>query len=268
MRIAMITDVHLGPVEYKNGKPAKLTHHAEPLTRAFVDALSREKPDVIVNLGDVLQDEDHARDLENYTLFCELLSSARLPVLHVAGNHDQVNLSDEELCAAWSKAGLHVANTHYSCERAGYHFVVLSTVWNEPNDVHLPTGQLEWFERDLAQAQRPVVVLSHQSLSEMNLTGNRWFSEHAHMALIRERAQIRALMARHRVVAAFNGHVHWNHVDVLDGIPFVTLQSLTENAMPEGEPAPAASYAVVDVDPHVVHVRVEGRQPCRFQFHR
>ncbi len=43
------------------------------------------------------------------------------------------------------------------------------------------------------------------------------------------RALQRVVAEAPRVVAVFNGHVHWNHFDVISGVPYITLQSLIEN---------------------------------------
>jgi hypothetical protein len=113
------------------------------------------------------------------------------------------------------------------------------------------------------------VLLTHQSVSEMSLLGNRWFEAAPHLALIHERAEIRRVLERHgNVLAAFNGHAHWNHIDVIAGVPFITVQSLTENATPGGAPTPAAASAIVDLSGSGVQLYVSGAQPVRFALRR
>ena len=51
-----------------------------------------------------------------------------------------------------------------------------------------------------------------------------------------------------RVRAVFNGHLHWNHLDVIAGIPYVTVQSLIENLDDDAPGRPAAAHAVVRAD--------------------
>jgi hypothetical protein len=274
MRLGIVTDVHLGPVEYKDGRPVKLTGYAEPLTRQVVQRwVQQHRPDVALNLGDVLQDESRPADLENYRLFCSLLDDARVPVLHVAGNHDQVHLSDADLLGfwrleeRWPGALLHPGSTAYSADVGGYRFVVLSTLWAPPRGVFLGEGQLAFLDERLASAQGPCIVLTHQSASEMSLAGNHWFQAEPHMCLIHERAEIRRIIERRgNVAAVFNGHAHWNHVDVIAGVPYITLQSLTENITPGAEPTPAATSAIAEVTPAGLDLLVEGGQPLRFSL--
>ncbi len=69
----------------------------------------------------------------------------------------------------------------------------------------------------------------HHSAADQDLRGNRWFEGSPHLCLVRERRAMRRLFEEHGVLAVFNGHLHWNHLDVIRGIPYVTLQSLIEN---------------------------------------
>jgi DNA repair exonuclease SbcCD nuclease subunit len=268
--LGLITDVHLGPVRMKDGTPVKLTGYAEPLAREVVQTWrARDRPDLVLNLGDVLEDVSPEQDRAHYERFLEVLSEAGAPALHVAGNHDQVHLSDRALLGLWglpAAARVHAGSTAYGVAVGGFHFVVLSTHFGS-DGVFLGDGQLGFLKAELERAEGPVLLLTHQGVSDAILTGNHWFEHDPHTCLVHERAEIRRLLEQSgKVAAAFNGHAHWNHLAVAGGIPYVTLQSLTENVTRDGEPTPAATYAVVDIDPSGMHVRVEGRQPARYQM--
>ncbi|HYP88444.1 MAG TPA: metallophosphoesterase, partial [Polyangiaceae bacterium] len=63
MRFALISDVHLGPLASHQGKLRKLTHQSEELIAAFVRRMRDElNPDLVINLGDVLEDESSELD--------------------------------------------------------------------------------------------------------------------------------------------------------------------------------------------------------------
>lgn len=280
MRLGIITDVHLGPApdgaRPREGQPLKLTAHAEPLTTRVVQGWREcEHPELVLNLGDVLSDVSRAVDLESYARFCALLDGAGVPVLHVAGNHDQVNLSDRDLLGLWQLSGRwpqalrHESSTAYAADFGGVRFVILSTLWLPPDGVFLGHGQLAFLDRCLASAPGACVLLSHQAASEMSLAGNRWFEAQPQLALIRERAEIRRVLSRHgNVIAAFSGHAHWNHVEVIAGVPFITVQSLTENVGSAGQPLPAAASAIVELSEAGVQLYVGGAHPQRFALRR
>lgn len=266
MRFALITDVHFGPLAYFQGKLRKLSHEAGRLTRELVLRMNEvERPDLVVNLGDVVEDESRELDLARYREFMQILGGLAAPVLHVAGNHDQINLSDDDLRELWGQQG----PLHYSRDVAGVHFVVMNTLETKDVSVRIPSEQLGWLEADLAAARAPVVVLTHHPMSDQDLTGNRWFERAPHICRVAERKAFRKVLERSgKVVAVFNGHAHWNHFDLLAGIPYFTLQSLIENLNDDAPGRPARAYAVCDLEPHRLSVRVDGEETLRFQIER
>src|ERR1700722_6518305 len=67
LTIGIVTDLHFGPEARWNGKLRKLTHQAAELTTEFVRAMNAEvQPDLVVNLGDDIEDESREADLERY----------------------------------------------------------------------------------------------------------------------------------------------------------------------------------------------------------
>jgi 3',5'-cyclic-AMP phosphodiesterase len=84
---------------------------------------------------------------------------------------------------------------------------------------------------------------------------------------VAERQQLRAVVeASGKVVAVFNGHVDWNHLDVIADIPYITLQSLTENLDDDAPGRPARAWAVCDLDERRLVIRVYGEEPQRYQL--
>jgi len=263
MRFALISDVHFGPAAYFEGKLRKLTAQAGELCAEFVTRMNREiRPDLVVNLGDVIEDESRAADLERYGQFLHAMSSLQSPVLHVAGNHDQVNLTDDDLRALWQHSG----NLHYSRDVAGVHFSVLRTIEITDQAIHLPEDQLAWLREDLAATSLPTVILMHHPASEMRLDGNRWFEKRPHVCRVAERRAFQRIVSEApRVVAVCNGHVHWNHFDVIGGVPYITLQSLVENLDDDAPGRAARAHAVLELNDKRLVVTVSGAETARYQ---
>ncbi len=266
VRFALVTDVHLGPPARFGGKLRKLSHEAPRLVRGFVERMNAvERPELVVNLGDVIEDESREIDRERYASFVELLSGLDAERLHVAGNHDMVHLDADDLRALWGHAG----PLYYSRDVGGVHFAVLHTLETKDVAVHLPADQIAWLQGDLARAAAPVVVLVHHPASEMRLDGNRWFEKAPHICRVAERRDLRRVIeASGKVVAVFNGHAHWNHLDVIGGIPYVTLQSLIENLDDDAPGRAADACAVCDLDERRLVVRVLGEERAIYQFER
>ena len=267
LTIGIVTDLHFGPAAYHDGKLRKLTHHAGALATEFVRTMNDEvKPDLVVNLGDDLEDESREADLARYGECQRILRTAHATLVNVAGNHDTVNLTREDLNRFWQRPL--DASLHYSFDHAsGWHFVVLHTAERKDRDVRIAAPQLAWLKADLAATSRPTIVLMHHSASEQDLDDSRWFFGRGHVALVEERAELRAIFEESKNVrAVFNGHIHRNHFDVIRGIPYVTVQSLIENLDDDAPGRPSASHAVVRLSAERIVVRVRGNDPARYQI--
>jgi Icc protein len=264
MRIALISDEHFGPRAYHEGKLRKLTERAAELSERFVERMNRvERPDLVINLGDVIEDESHARDLEEYGKFVAILAKLEARVVHVAGNHDQVNLSDDDLRALWGHSG----ELHYHFDLGGFRFVVLRTIEHKDTAIRLPQEQIDFARDVLASSPFQAIVLMHHPASDQELTGNRWFERAPHVCRVAERKALRRVFEDSgKVRAVFNGHVHWNHLDVIRGIPYVTLQSLIENLDDDAPGRAAGAFAVCELEPRRLVVSVHGEETSRYQF--
>jgi 3',5'-cyclic AMP phosphodiesterase CpdA len=263
VRLALITDAHFGPAGYHQGKLRKLTHHAPALTHAFVEAMNQaEHPDWVVNLGDVIEDAGQEEDQLHYGQFIEALGPLHAPVLHVAGNHDQVHLTPDALRRLWA----HQGPLHYTRELGSMTAIVLRTD-HGARDVRLEAEQIAWLEQELARAKGPCLIFLHHPLCEMDVSDNVWFRSQPNICRVAERRRVRdVLEAAGNVRAVFNGHVHWNYLSVMNGIPYVTLQSLTENVDDDAPGRPAGAYAVVDVEGARLDVRVMGLHPAHYRL--
>jgi 3',5'-cyclic AMP phosphodiesterase CpdA len=266
LTIALVTDLHFGPEARFAGKLRKLTAHAGDLARAFVERMNREvKPDLVVNLGDDIEDESLEADRARYAECQRILRGCDAELVNVAGNHDTVHLGPDDLLAAWGRpAG---GALYGALDRGGFHFVVLHTRERKDHDVSVGEDQLAWLAGDLAANRGPTIVLMHHSAADQDLRGNRWFEGAPHICLVRERRKLRALFEEHGDVrAVFNGHLHWNHLDVIRGLPYVTVQSLIENLDDDAPGRAAAAHAVVRLSAKRIVVEIEGAERARYQF--
>jgi 3',5'-cyclic AMP phosphodiesterase CpdA len=263
LTIGIVTDLHFGPEARWQGKLRKLTHMAGELAADFVRRMNDDvKPALVVNLGDDIEDESRAADIARYGECQRILRQAKAPLVNVAGNHDLVHMNREDLNHAWERTG----PLYYSFDVGGWHFVVLHTIEKQDVEIRVPETQIEWLRADLAHGTAPAVVLMHHSASEQDVEDSRWWPGRRHLALVKERAELRAAFeGSKRVRAVFNGHLHWNHFDLIAGIPYVTVQSLIENLDDDAPGRAAAAHAVVTLGERGMNVRVRGNDPARYQ---
>jgi 3',5'-cyclic-AMP phosphodiesterase len=266
--IGVVTDLHFGPEARFGGKLRKLTAQAPTLTRTFAAKMREEtQPDFVVNLGDDIEDESPERDAERYAECLSILAESGRELVHVAGNHDRVHLSPSDLRRLWGMPPQ--GRLHRRFSRGGISFLVLATHERKDRDVRIDADQLAWVESELASGDGPVVVFMHHSAADQDLRHNRWFSDLPQLCLVEERARLREIFERSgRVRLVVNGHLHWNHLAVHAGIPYVTVQSLIENVDDDAPGRAAAAHAVIRLEEQTTHIEIFGAEPCRYQFSR
>ncbi|MBM4319473.1 MAG: phosphoesterase, partial [Deltaproteobacteria bacterium] len=259
LRLTVITDIHHGPRATCRGQLRKLGELAIPLAAAFVRQMNEVvRPDLVVHLGDAIEDVDRQSDRAHYARVIELLGQLEAPLLHVTGNHDEVNLAVAELEQLRGPAALRPP-----CTLLGHRLLALPAhctarrCWTDEEEIAA-------LQRELEATDLPVLLFVHPSLADQELTGNSWFDGLPYQCLIEQRRSVRQLLEQSgRVRAVIGGHLHWNRLDAHAGIPYFTVQSLIENvAPPDAPPLAAAAWALFELGPGQIRGEVRGHDPA------
>ena len=242
LKLGFVTDIH-------HCDP-QLTSHgivASGHLREILDSPALESVRALIDLGDRATetesfDGDHALLLE----VAEVFKTFGKPQLHLNGNHDLVRMTATDNAAALGgPVGSHVM------ELDGFELIV----WQlNPRFVkmgkalEIDAADLSWLRDTLAASREPSLILTHFPLDGGAMTANFYFegagqilAGYSNSAAARE-----IICASDSVVACLSGHTHWNRLTTIDGVHFITLQSMTENATTY--PHPALSYATLELD--------------------
>jgi len=262
MKIAIISDIHIGPEGYHKGIKRKLTQYSEEFIHSFVQRVNTDiQPDFVVQLGDLIEDVNLSDDLVNFQRGIEAFKSLNQPVHHLIGNHDNRNLSDEKLCEL-----LELDHLYYSFDAGDYHFVMLhSKAPVRGGYSFIPDEELIWLQDDLDQTGKATLIFVHHSLADQDLMGNPWFEGLPEQCLVKNRQEVRAILETSgKVLAVINGHLHWNRVDIHSRIPYITVQSLIENF--NNDDIPAGAYAILELDKALLKIDVLGNDIMSFSY--
>ena len=210
IRIGMCSDVHLPTM-----------HDSEKRVTAFIDNMKIAKPDFIVELGDFgIPDE-------KYAPYFEVWNSFPGPKYHVIGNHEMDGGTSLDEAVSYRK----MQKSYYSFTQNGFQFIVL-----DGNDKEFPDQkgyrsymgkvQLSWLEQELMQTENPVVIFSHQGIgTDPGNPGERYSIENAD--------EVRKIFEMHnqtskasKIIACFNGHTHHDDAEEINGIWYVTINSM------------------------------------------
>jgi len=259
MKFSILTDIHLGSEGYYKSVLRKMNKDVKKFLDDFVSEMNNNiKPEFIVVLGDLIEDDNETNDKKNIDYIVKLLKKLECPVYYVAGNHDLKNISEVELAKLFNQESL-----YYSFDSDSLHFIVLFSKVLEDRSIWIPDEQKEWLKQDLNKTDRKSIVFVHHGLADQDLTGNPWFENAPEYCLLKNRREIRDLfLTSNKVIAVFNGHLHWNKLDIHNNIPYFTIQSLTENEDNKG--IASETHAIVNIEDNKINVDIKGNYPKKF----
>ncbi len=256
LRLAIVTDIHHGATRF-----TKLGEFALPMLEAFFAGVLESEFDLVVDLGDRITNVDHDTDLELMRQVEAAFAEIDTPREHLLGNHDLHYLSVAE-----NEAILRRPCVSHSFDLKGRHLVFwqhdLSDKFAESP---LPSqAGLDWLRADLADTTLPAILFSHVPLNDAAMIGNIYFQNNEPLATLQHAAEARQIIeAAGNVVLCIAGHVHWNDSATIDGIRYLTLQSLTESYTTQGEASGA--WAEIEIGDQEVHWRAHGGDPMTYE---
>jgi alkaline phosphatase len=235
LRVGLMTDLH-----YADKPPTKTRFYREALAKLdeAVEAMNREKPALVIELGDFIDQADSVeKEIEWLKTMESHFARLSMPRHYVLGNHCVGTLTKEEFTANTKATG-----SFESFEAGGVTFVILDacfrsdgTPYSRKNfdwkDANVPKDELSWLENQLSKASGPVIVLAHQRLDADKAQA------------VQNAAEVRSLLEKSgKVLAVFQGHSHKNDYQLITGIHYTTLV-----AMVEGSGAENNGYTMLDV---------------------
>lgn len=256
LRLVVVADIHHGA-----DLGSKLGRSALGLLDRVADVVAAERPAAVLELGDRISEVDPTTDRRLQGEVGERLAAFRAPVLSLLGNHDLVHLSAEE-----NGALLGQPMGHRLVDLEGWRILLWRAEARLPAEggFRLAPGDLAWLKAAVTGSDRPMLLASHVPLSGQALWGNHYFERRPERAGYVEQAAIRAVLAKaSRPLVALAGHVHWNSLALVDGIPHLTIQSLTESFTTDG--APAGAWARLRLGA-TVRLEVVGRDPLAVEL--
>jgi predicted phosphodiesterase len=250
--MALVADIHHG-----QDHGTKLGTAALPLLGRFRDFVAQAAPDLVVELGDRINDVDAETDLRLTREVAAAFRGINVRRAHVLGNHDNHAIDRRA-----AEGAMGVSFESWSLDANGFHVVL----WNAATSLAGGGGfrfapeDLAWLERDLAATGLPAIVCTHVPLDGGSMVGNYYFEDApAGCASYHDGTAARAVIeASGKVVLCLAGHTHWNARHTIDGVHYVTIHSLTESFTTPGRPCGA--FGLLDIG-EVITVEVFGHDP-------
>lgn len=205
-RIGICADVH-----------QDLMHDGERRLEAFINEMVSLKPDFIIQLG------DFCGPYEKNGNFMDIWRRFKGPSFHVLGNHDtDGGFSFQQVIDYWGGR-----KAYYSFDANKYHFIVLNGNERAEGDTsrwpsNISEEQIEWLKGDLHSTRLPVIIFCHQGI---DIDVNGAIERASRVRVVLERANERAGYAQVQLV--FSGHHHQDYHNVINGIHYVQINSMS-----------------------------------------
>lgn len=243
LRLAFVADIHHGKDNF-----TKMGSRAAGLMGEFARFVADAKPDAVIDLGDRISDEDRETDLRLEREVAEMFRAIHAPIHHICGNHDRDHLS-----VADNEAILGQALGHQCLDLGEWRLVLwrADSLIRRPGGFLLTEADLLWLAGVVRTATRPLCIVSHVPVSGHAQTGNYYFERNPQASTYPGAERLRAVLREARAPLAWiSGHVHWNTLTIVDGVPHFTLQSLTESftTLPE----PAGAFGLLELSDRIV----------------
>lgn len=251
--LGLITDLHVD-----------IIHDAEIRLTTFLEEMKSEKVDALVQLG------DFAIPKPENLHFIKSFNQAHQHTFHVLGNHDMdEGFSGEDVVETYGMRG-----RYYSTEVDGIQILVLDG--NESGSPNYKSGyhsyigpeQQAWLRGELAKAEKPVLIVSHQPIAGIYTIDNA--------------QQIQALLSEFsgKILLAINGHAHVDQYVLVGGVNYLHINSasyywvgekLAHLSLPEEVhtqfpslqftcPYSAPLFGILTIDPEQKMISLKGKK--------
>ncbi len=249
LKVSFVTDIHNGPtVGNKYGEKALR------LTEKFVEATNKFGADLAVDMGDRITDQNPETDRQNMTSLRELFNDLACPFHCVDGNHDTRNLSHDDNAEIMEQP-----KGSFSTDNEGFHVVFWKpeiTTYDQKG-LYLHEGDLDWLRQDLASTDLPTIIVTHVPLDDKMGGHDSPDNPTRRFAYPNANEARQIIEDAGNVVLCMGGHRHTNSHQEINGVHYITLQSLVQGQKGEGKRSPHGTFAFAEFDSEEGSIKID-----------
>lgn len=236
MKLAVVNDIHIGKCLEHNGKIRASSHLIEDMLPGFFQKIiEQHSPDALINLGDLIRSEERESDLQKYRRLIANFLSIKLPVIHLLGNHELKKMHLKDIESAWNEQGFN-QKSYGSIDINDFTLIWLGLEL-DPNDHRLrflPSDQMDWLKKQLAEVNRPTVIFTHCPIDDHDVNGNFFYEacdkRNKTTLFLENQEEIRKIISSSgSVIAVLQAHLHYFHMKKIDAIPYITCPAMGDN---------------------------------------
>ncbi len=247
VRFGLLTDSH-----YADRDPGEVRFYRQSLDKMAecIMELNQQKIDFAIHLGD-FKDQDELpkekRTLRYLRAIEKEYAKFNGPRYHCIGNHDVDSISKKQFLENIENTDIPWNKSYYSFDNNGFHFIVLDPNFHADErdhdhgdfdwqDAHFTEEEWQWFEQDLKETKLPTLIFCHYTLYNFTQDGDRFYVDNF------QRAQ-QIMEQSGKVIAVFQGHVHQEDFQQINGIHYITQNGMVDYSGLENN-----SFAIVEIN--------------------
>ena len=260
LKAAIVTDIHLGP-----NRRAKLGKRAPALLEKFIKSANKGAANIIVDLGDRISCKNPEKDAERAKAVKDIFNKAAAPVSFVMGNHDVHNLSRVENEKITGSPA-----TSWSKDEGGYHLIFFNPGADAGPYLSVGESDLDWLKTDLAATDKPTIVFSHVPLDNSSEQKDKIYPEnralHGRFGYSIMGTKVRDIMEKSgKVILCMSGHLHDDSYREINGIHYITQQSLT-HLHRDHYKIPSNSWSWLELEDGKITIRRMGKSKREYNL--
>lgn len=190
-------------------------HDSEHRITTFIESMKLTQPDFIIELG------DFGIPHEKYHHLFDIWNAYPGKKYHVIGNHEM----DGGTSMAKALDYRNMTSSYYKFKQNGFLFIVLDGNDKKSPDQkgyrsYIGPEQQKWLKEELKEARLPVILFSHQAIGPPEAIDNA--------------DEIRSILESHnltvknnKIIASFNGHTHNDWAEEVNGIWYISINSMS-----------------------------------------
>lgn len=241
LKVGLIADIQYCDCDTRG---TRFYRNSLPKVEEAVKQLNENKVDLTVNLGDL--SDRIPGDIDTITA---RLSKLQAPIFNIAGNHDYMGITDNQVLYDKLKIPSEYYEQHLTDQKITLIFLNTNEISSYANIANTPkqkefedimnkikkenringyewnggvsNKQLTWLDYVLTDTDNKnikVIIFTHHPL----------YPKHDHNTL--NDIEILSILEKHESVkAVFSGHYHKGNFDKFNNIPFVTLEGMIES---------------------------------------
>ncbi len=228
MKLGLFTDLHYTK-HPQEGR--QFTALAPERVREAMEAFDKEKVDAVVCLGDIVdRGQTHDEELSCWQDILAEIKKYPYPYYILPGNHDyEIMIGDEfgsvsgmpEFPFYADVADMRLVFLDACYRYSGKRYDEAGMIWTE---TMLTDKATAFLKETLEKSDRPCVIFTHQNLDKALPKDYR----------IKHEMRLRRMIKKSgKVKAVFSGHFHAGSYNVIGGVKYITLASMTDTEINE-----------------------------------